>query len=520
MNLVDIIVKNARLHAHRSAFVEVKPVTGSRKEISWLEFHEKTNKIAHALLNRGVTKGQKVSLLGKNSINWLEAFFGIMKTGACIVPLNFRFTKEELIYCAEVSEPSIFMLDAAFVESTDDIRQKLSKSGVSICFGHSTCEDIVNVDDFAANAQTDSPDIKIDDEDECGLYFTSGTTGAPKPVLAVHRNFFSHGITEATNHYLKYADKFLMMPPLYHLAIGHVLGVVLVGGCTVILTEQINPQFIFEVISREEISVLFLLVPWALDILKALDKKKIYLDDYHIDALKLIHMGAQPIPPSVIERLKDYFPLVNYDTSYGLSEATGPGIINLGFENADKIGSIGKPSIMCDARIVIEDKDTAIGEIGEIIVKSPHIMKEYYRNPELTAKTIRNGWLYTGDLGRKDEDGFFYVVDRKKDLVISGGENIYPVEIEEILQQHAKIHDVAVIGTPDERLGEIVTAVIEPVLDKKLTEEEMNSYCENKLPRYKRPRKIIFDKVPRNPTGKIQKPLLREKYGSKAFKTT
>ena len=264
--------------------------------------------------------------------------------------------------------------------------------------------------------------------------------------------------------------------------------------------------------SKEGISVLFLLVPWALDILRALDKKEIYLNEHNLDALKLIHMGAQPIPPSVIERLKKYFPLVEYDTSYGLSEATGPGIINLGFENTDKIGSIGKPSIMCDARIVDEDKDVPIGEIGEIIIKSNHIMKEYYKNPELTAKTLRNGWLYTGDLGRKDEDGFFYIVDRKKDLVISGGENIYPVEIEEMLQKHEKIHDVAVIGTPDERLGEIVTAIIEPVLNKKLTEAEVNVYCEKNLPRYKRPRKIIFEKVPRNPTGKIQKPLLRAKY--------
>jgi acyl-CoA synthetase (AMP-forming)/AMP-acid ligase II len=435
-----------------------------------------------------------------------------MKTGACAVPLNFRFTKEDLIYCAEVSEPSIFILDEAFVESTDGIRQNLSESGISICIGHSARKDIENMEDFAANAQTDSPDIKIDDEDECGLYFTSGTTGAPKPVLAVHRNFFSHGITEAANHYLEYTDIFLMMPPMYHLAIGHVLGVVVVGGCTVLLTEKISPKFIFEALSKERISDLFLLVPWALDILRALDMKEIDLGDFNIDALKLIHMGAQPIPPSLIERLKEYFPSVKYDTSYGLSEATGPGIINLGFKNEDKIGSIGKPSIMCDARIVNEEKDVAVGEIGEIIIKSNHIMKEYYKNPELTGETIRNGWLYTGDLGRKDEDGFFYIVDRKKDLVISGGENIYPQEIEEILQQHEKIHDVAVIGTPDERLGEIVTAVIEPVFDMKLTEAEMNLYCEKNLPRYKRPRRIIFDRVPRGPTGKIQKPLLRTKY--------
>lgn len=517
MNLVDVIDKNARFHANGPAFVEVKPISGSRKEISWIQFHERTNRFANTLLDKGIGKGQKIFLLGRNSINWLEAFFAVMKTGAWIVPLNFRFTNEDLIYCAEVAEPSICIMDEEFVERTNGIRQKLSKTGVSICLGQSRRNEIENMEDMLVKAESHSPAVALEEEDACGLYFTSGTTGAPKPVLASHKNFFSHGITEASNHYLKQTDRFLMMPPLYHLAIGHVLGVVVVGGCTVLLTEQIRPRFIFETLSKERISVLFLLVPWALDILGALDRKELKMGDYDLSALQLTHMGAQPIPPSVIRRLKTYFPHMKYDTSYGLSEATGPGVINLGTENEHKIGAIGKPSILCDARIVEDGQDVPVGKVGEIILRSNHVMKEYYKNPGLTAKTLQNGWLYTGDLGRKDEDGFIYIVDRKKDLVISGGENIYPVEIEEVLQQHAKVHDVAVIGTPDERLGEIVTAVIEPVPEAELTEAEINAYCEQNLPRYKRPRKIIFDTVPRNPTGKIQKPILRKKYGNPIF---
>jgi len=213
-----------------------------------------------------------------------------------------------------------------------------------------------------------------------------------------------------------------------------------------------------------------------------------------------------------VQRLKQYFPGMLYDTCYGLSEAAGPGVLNLGIENEHKIGATGKAGLLWDTRIVDhEGRDVAKGEVGELIVKGPGVMREYYDNPELTAETVRDGWLFTGDLARFDADDFIWVVDRKKDLVISGGENIFPVEIEKTIIQHPKVHDVAVIGTPDNRLGEIVTAVIQVVEGEKLLEEEISVFCEACLPRYKRPRCIIFDKVPRNPTGKLNKPLLRQK---------
>ena len=204
---------------------------------------------------------------------------------------------------------------------------------------------------------------------------------------------------------------------------------------------------------------------------------------------------------------------MQYDTNYGLSESAGPGVIHLGIENERKVGAIGKSGLMWDVRIVnSQEKDVSQGVVGELVVKGTGVMKEYYKNPELTAETIRDGWLYTGDLCRIDEEGFIYLVDRKKDLVISGGENIFPVEIEEFILRHNKVHDVAVIGIPDERLGEIIAAIVEPKPDETLTEDEIASFCEQNLPRYKRPRRIVFDHVPRNPTGKIEKPKLRKKY--------
>ncbi|MBW2119610.1 MAG: AMP-binding protein, partial [Deltaproteobacteria bacterium] len=286
-----------------------------------------------------------------------------------------------------------------------------------------------------------------------------------------------------------------------------------VGGKTVLLTERLTPRFILEAIQSEKISYLFLLVPWALDLLEALDKKEVLQKNYDLGAWRFTQMGAQPIPPSIVNRLKDYFPDMRFDTTYGLSESTGPGVVHLGMKNEHKLGALGKESVTWSVRIVDPDgRDVVPGEVGELLIKGNGVMSEYYKNPELTRQTIEKGWLHTGDLARRDEDGFIYLVDRKKDLVISGGENIFPVEVEQIILQHPKVHDVAIIGTPDERLGEIVTAVIQPLEGTTMSEEEVMKFCEEQLPRYKRPRSIIFDTVPRSPTGKIEKPKLRAKY--------
>jgi acyl-CoA synthetase (AMP-forming)/AMP-acid ligase II len=253
-----------------------------------------------------------------------------------------------------------------------------------------------------------------------------------------------------------------------------------------------------------------------MDILGALDRAELRLEDFDFSRWRMMHMGAQPIPAILIQKWKTYFPEMQYDTTYGLTEGSGPGVVDLGIGNERKIGAIGKPSLMWDIRIVDDhDKDVAQGQVGEIVVKGNSMMKEYYKNPELTAQTIRNGWLHTGDLGRMDEEGFIYIVDRKKDLVISGGENIYPVEIEAALLKHTKVRDAAVIGTPDERLGEVVTAIVEPKEGEILTEEDVRSFCEKNLPRYKRPRSIFFDQIPRSPSGKIEKPKLRQKYAKR-----
>ena len=225
-----------------------------------------------------------------------------------------------------------------------------------------------------------------------------------------------------------------------------------------------------------------------------------------------MHIGAQPVPPSLIRRWKTFFPDHDYDTNYGLSESLGPGCVHLGVENIHKVGAIGVPGYGWECKIV-DDKNNEVkqGEVGELAVRGKGVMKEYFNDPEATANTIIDGWLHTGDMARQDEDGFYYLVDRKKDVIISGGENLYPVQIEDFLRSNKNIKDVAVIGIPDARLGEIAAAIIELKPEAKCTEEDINRFCEA-LPRYKRPRKIFFEDVPRNPTGKIEKPVLRKRH--------
>jgi acyl-CoA synthetase (AMP-forming)/AMP-acid ligase II len=319
---------------------------------------------------------------------------------------------------------------------------------------------------------------------------------------------------EQMHHHQTHGDNFILLPPLYHTgAKMHWFGSLISGAKGTILTE-VNPKNILDAVSKERGTIVWLLVPWVHDILVALDKGELKLKEYDLESWRLMHIGAQPVPPALVQHWRDYFPNMAYDNNYGLSESTGPGAVHLGLENKFRAGAVGKVGCGWQIKIVTEDGlDIPTGMIGELCVKGDGVMREYYKNPELTAKTIIDGWLHTGDMARIDEDGYVYLVDRKKDLIIVGGENIYPIEIEDAVHNHPKVYDVAVIGIPDDRLGEIIGAVIDVKPGESLTEKEIMTFIEGLLPKYKRPRKVIFDKVPRNPTGKIEKTKLRLKYG-------
>ncbi len=512
IHIGEMLARNARMYPNDVALIERIPSEKKRREITWKQFDEMANRFANVLIHKGIKKGDKVIHLMMNSIDWLIAYFGIVRTGAWAVPLNFRFTGNDIKYCCDVVEPKLMIFSEEFIDRISEIKDNLPTVKDYIFVGKEVPSYAEPFERLLEKSSPNPPNIEITYDDPCGLYFTSGTTGTPKPILLTHKNMVCACITENAHHYQTKKDKFILIPPLYHTgAKMHWFGSFMVGGSAVIL-KGISPEWILEAISEEKGTVIFLLVPWAQDILLKLDSGEIKLKDYQLSQWRLMHIGAQPIPPSLVKHWKEYFPNMAYDTNYGLSESTGPGCVHLGIENEHKVGAIGLPGFNWETRIVDEGGNTVkMGEVGELIVRGDGVMREYYKNPEATAKTLRNGWLYTGDMAKQDEDGFIYLVDRKKDLIICGGENVFPVEVEDFFHAHPSVKDVAAIGYPDERLGEVVTVIIDVVPGKVLTEEDVLKYCE-KLPKYKRPQKVFFGEVPRNPTGKIEKPKLRKKY--------
>lgn len=493
--------------------MEPSPLSHYRREITWNVFNEKSNRFANLLLSRGIRKGDKVAILLMNCLEWLPIYFGILKTGALAVPLNFRYASDEIEYCVNLAEVNILVFGPEFIGRVEEIADSVSRNRLLFYVGENCPSFAEDYNSLSANCSSQSPSVALTDTDDAAIYFSSGTTGFPKAILHNHESLMHSAVVEQKHHGQTKDDVFLCIPPLYHTgAKMHWFGSLISGGKAVLL-KGTKPEYILDAVSKEKCSIVWLLVPWAQDILEALDGGKIRLEDYALSQWRLMHIGAQPVPPSLIKHWKTYFPGHAYDTNYGLSESIGPGCVHLGVENIHKVGAIGKAGYGWETKIVDEQKNTvAKGEVGELAVRGPGVMTCYYNDEAATKEVLsEDGWLYTGDMAQEDGDGFLFLVDRKKDVIISGGENIYPVQIEDFLRNHNAIHDVAVIGLPDKRLGEITAAVIELKPDMACTEEEINQFC-HKLPRYKRPHKIIFADIPRNPTGKIEKPKLRERY--------
>ncbi len=502
-----------------TALIERNPQARSRRAITWTEFDQVSNRAATALLACGVQKGDKVVQLMVNCLEWLPVYFGILRTGAWAAPLNFRFAAGDILLCSQIAEAKAFIFGPEFIQRVRDIKTGLDATVRIFVFTgpRETCPEFaVPLDAFLATGKDEDPGVPLFLEDPAALYFTSGTTGTPKPTLLTHRNLEHACYLENRHHNQTREDCFLCIPPLYHTgAKMHWFGNFIVGAKSVLLIGT-DPEGILEAVSEEGVTVVWLLVPWALDILFAIESGEVKIKNYKLGQWRLMHIGARPVPPSLIREWKKVFPRHQYDTNYGLAESTGPGCVHLGLENGHKAGAIGRPGFDWEYKIVNGDGAPAPpGEPGELMVKGPGVMRAYYKNPEATAQVLKDGWLATGDVARVDEDGFIFLVDRKKDVVIVGGENVYPVEIEHFLQAHPKIQDVAVIGIPSQRLREIPAAVVKVKEGHALTREELEEFCQN-LPRYKRPRRFFFGDVPGNPTGKIEKPNLRKMYGGES----
>lgn len=541
MPITDLLERNAKIYANDVALVEVNPAVTEvkrvtwreyelmetnpaaayRREITWNVFNEKANRFAHLLMERGIKKDDKVGILLMNCLEWLPIYFGILKTGAIAVPLNFRYSSDEIEYCVDLADVDILVFGPEFIGRVEEIAPKISKNRLLFYVGEGCPSFAEDYNSLVANCSSMNPDIPIIDDDNAAIYFSSGTTGFPKAILHKHKALSHSAKCEQNHHKQTKDDVFLCIPPLYHTgAKMHWFGS-LFSGSKAVLLKGTKPEHILETASREHCTIVWLLVPWAQDILTEIESGKVDLAKYELKQWRLMHIGAQPVPASLIDHWHKYFPGQQYDTNYGLSESTGPGCVHLGIDNTDHVGAIGVPGYGWECKIMDDEgnevqkpTDGKDSNVGELCVNGPGVMIEYYKNPEATDECLKGEWLYTGDMAIYDKDGFIWLVDRKKDVIISGGENIYPVQIEAFLMKNEKIQDVAVIGIGDERLGEITAAIIELKPGMEATEDEINDFC-LPLPRYKRPKKIIFADVPRNPTGKIEKPALRERYGAK-----
>ena len=398
MPITDLLERNAHEFCHETALVEINPevkeirrvtwkeyeliesspTESYRREITWGVFDEKANRCANLLLSRGIKKGDKVAILMMNSLEWLPLYFGILKTGALAVPLNFRYTAEEIKYCLELADVDALFFGPEFIGRVEDICDQIPRVKLRFFIGDGCPRFAENYMHLAANLSSYPPRILLSDDDDAAIYFSSGTTGFPKAILHTHRALMHAAKVEQAHHGQTHDDVFLCIPPLYHTgAKMHWFGS-LISGSKGILLKGTDPKTIIETVSNEKCTIVWLLVPWVQDILDAIDDGRINLEDYELSQWRLMHIGAQPVPPSLISRWRRVFPRHKYDTNYGLSESIGPGCVHLGVGNIDKVGAIGVPGYGWRVKIVNAKGDAITdGSVGELAVKGPGVMKCY-----------------------------------------------------------------------------------------------------------------------------------------------
>ncbi len=517
MNYGYYAMINAGKFPDKECLIERSYDKGTRRSLTWKEFNDEINRFANYLKNEaGIKKGDYVVHFQRDTLEWLITYFAICKLGAVVVPLNFRFVEADVKYAADVCKPVAMIYSWEFRDIVANIKPELDSVKKYIFVGDD-CPDFatdyfneVKKYNDTSEALTDVPA-----EHNIAMMFTSGTTGKPKPVIHTHGSLNATAIGNGMSYFVEREDNYMFFLPLYHSGTFFLWAPFYATGAKgTILKEFNNPEWIIKGLSDEKCTDVLFVVPIAIAVLNAIHSGKINLKDYDLSNWKYMEIGAQPVPFHVMKDLVETLPC-GTSNIYGITEGGGGGTFNLSpHEVLERPGSIGKPTFGVEARLVDMNGNivTEPRKVGEITFRTPRLMKEYYKNPEMTADTIKDGWLFTGDLMERDEDGYYYIVDRKKDMITSGGENIYPVEIEDVLHDHPKIDDAAVIGAPDERLVEIVMAIVQLKNGETMTEEEVIEFCKTKLALYKVPRKVVFGDVLRNPTGKIMKPALREKY--------
>ncbi|TET40529.1 MAG: long-chain-fatty-acid--CoA ligase [Dehalococcoidia bacterium] len=494
------------------------------KKFTFSELSERVNRLANALVDLEIEKGERVAILQVNCSQYVEVYYAVAKIGAIFVPLNFRAKRDELVYMLNNSEASTLFVGERYVQLVNSmcpdlplVRHYISIEGKQ--------EGMLDYEELLASASDEELFTDIADEDITLLMYTAGTTGLPKGVPLSHNSFSLYVLENVNPADPEIEETNLLTMPLYHVAGAQAMLAATYGGRSLAMMRQFEVNEWLETAQREKANRA-MLVPTMLK--RVIDHPD--LDKYDLSSLKVITYGAAPMPFEVIKKAIELFPGVNFINAFGQTETAstittlGPDdhIIEGTEEEKEKklrrlTSSIGRP--MSDVEIKIIDdagNDLPPGEVGEIVARGPRVMSGYWKDAEKTAKAITaDGWLHTGDMGYMDEEGYFYLAARADDLIIRGGENISPDEVENVLYSHAAVEEAAVIGVPDPEWGQEPRAIVVLKEGKTATAEELIDFCRERLASFKRPRSVVFtDELPRTSTGKVLKRILREEYGA------
>ena len=492
------------------------------RRYTFSQLNERVNRLANALLNLGIKKGDRVAMLQVNCNQCLEAYFAAAKLGAIYTPLNFRAKGNELTYMLNSSEANTLLIGERYIDLVNSIRSNLTsvRHFISIESKHNGT---LYYEDMVLSSPAEEVLTDISDDDTTILLYTAGTTGQPKGVMLSHNSFALYVLENVTPADPELEERNILTVPLYHIAGIQTMMAAIYGGRTLVMERQFDPGEWMELVEREKANRAMMVPTMLKQLMDHPDFGK-----HDLSSLKIITYGAATMPLEVIKRALDVFPGVSFINAFGQTE-TASTITTLSPEDhiisgteeerekkLKRLSSIGRPMSDVEMKIVDEaGNGLPLGEIGEIVARGPRVMSGYWKDPEKTEKTVdKDGWVHTGDMGYIDEDGYFYLAGRTTDMIIRGGENISPEEIEAVLRSYPKIEDVAVIGVPDEEWGEVPKAVVVLKQRETATPEEIIEYCRANLASFKSPRSVVFvDELPRNPMGKVLKRALRQQYG-------